>query len=100
MTAIDISQIPVGINTVESLAAYALSVLLRNNPTLKVLEAENDSKFVVESQVFKAADGTQRVVYRGSFPLASDWNTDTALPFYQKVEELSNTAVPADYLQQ
>ena len=100
MSTIDKSLIPDGVNTVERLAAYAFSILLRNNPTLKVLEAENDSKFAVEAQVFKAADGTNRVAYRGSLPLETDWNSDITLPFYQKVQELSNTALPADFIQQ
>ena len=100
MTAIDLNQIPSGINTVEKLAAYSLSILARINPGLSVLEFPNDVQKLVQTSIFvDEQNNLPRIAQRVSLSLESDYDTDTSLPIYLKVKEISQAQLPAAFIQ-
>ena len=99
MSSLTKTQVPNSINTAERLAAYALLVLSRVNPSLEYLEAENTTIRVVDVGIAQAADGTRRLIGRVSIPLADNYDTDLTTPLYMKANEISNVAVPTAYIQ-
>ncbi|NJK51238.1 glucose-6-phosphate dehydrogenase [Candidatus Gracilibacteria bacterium] len=99
MSALTKAQIKNEINTAERLAAYAILLLSRCNPTLEYIEAENNTVRVVDVGIAAAADGSIRLIGRISIPLAPDYATNTSVPLYMHAQEISNVAVPAAYLQ-
>lgn len=99
MTTISLSEIPAGITTLEQLAAYSLMGLARCNPTLRVLEIPGSSVPAVEITATKIDDGTSRIITRSSLALKSDWQENATLPLFLQVDELSNTPLPAGFIQ-
>lgn len=99
MSSLTKTQVPNGINTAERLAAYAMLVLSRVNPSLEYVEAENLTVRVVDVGIAQAADGSRRLIGRISIPLEVDYDTNTTQPLYMQVQEISNVSVPAAYLQ-
>lgn len=99
MTAITKAQIPNDCNSVEKLAAWALITLARLNPTLKILELDNESPIVASSvSILKASGGENRLLARFSLELNADYEVSPE-PIWELVKDLSNTAIPAGYFQ-
>lgn len=98
MTALNISnQIPPAINTVEDIAAWALLALQAMNPQMRVLETDLANERVVDSGIFKAADGTTRLWMRASFEIDPAWASDNSKKLWLHVREFSQTQIPAAY---
>lgn len=97
MTAATSASVPSNINSVEEILVWAAMALAQLNPTLKILEAENVSEFAAVTQVFKAADGTDRILVRCTIPLNSAYRTDNSVKFWKHADDLSNTALPSVY---
>lgn len=97
MTAFTTSNIPTNINTVEKLASWVGLLLARLNPTLSVLEQQNaQGERVCQASIFRASDGTIRLVVRLSMPLNDDYDTATT-KVWESTQAISNTAIPAAY---
>lgn len=99
MSSLTKTQVPNGINTAERLAAYAMLVLSRINPSAEYLEAENLTVRIIDLGIAQAADGSRRLIGRISIPLAADYDTNTSVPLYMHAQEISNVQVPAAYIQ-
>jgi hypothetical protein len=98
MTALNLStQIPPAINTVEGAAAWALLTLQTMNPQMRVLETDLANERVVDSGIFKAADGTTRLWMRVSFEIDPAWASDNSKKFWLQVKEFSQTQIPSAF---
>ncbi len=97
MTAIAKLNIPDGCNSVEKIAAWAILTLVRHNPTMRVLEIDDETPVrVVSSSVLEAAGGTTRLLGRVSLELNAGYDIST-LPLWEEVKDLSNTTLNAGY---
>ena len=97
MTAFVTSNIPSNINTVEKLQAWCGLLLARINPTLAVLEQPNQQgERVCQSSLFRASDGTLRLVVRVSIPINDDYDTATT-KVWESAQAISATSIPAAY---
>lgn len=98
MVALNKSQIPASITTVEALSAWCTSILTNLHFQQEVLEAPNLSQKVAVSQTFpvEVNGGYQlRYVGRVSLPVA-----DSAFAggkIWENVSALSNASIPTDF---
>lgn len=97
MTDLTPSEIPDVIDTAEELTAYALMLLARVNPDLRILEVQGESTQAVQLSVTKADDGSDRLIGRVSIALNPEYATDTSVPLYAQAKELSNVAAPSAF---
>jgi len=101
MTALDKTQIPNDINTLERLAAWASLTLGFINPTKAIVEnAGENPELVAVTFLLRADDGSERLVTRTSFPLDASWRSQTSEPFWNNVTDLANVDIPEAYTQQ
>lgn len=98
MTILTLSQIPTNINTVEKLHAWSGLLLASVNPTRQILETENTTEFVARYFVAIAFEGSTRLVERVSLPVDPTYVSDRTRKFWDFVQELSNTSIPASFL--
>lgn len=99
MTAVTKAQIPDNCNSLEKIAAWALLTLSRTNPTLRILEIENESPiFAASCSTLRASGGETRLLARVSLELEADYDA-SPLPLWELTKDLSNTAVPSGYFQ-
>lgn len=97
VNAITSTSIPSNINTLERLAAWAVSALSVVNPTARTLETPGlDPERVAVVQIIKAEDGTTRLIGRISIPIDPNYPTNTT-KFWQNAQEISNTALPTAF---
>ena len=101
MTLIDPStDIPSQINTLERLTMWSIMALRRTNPTLSVLEITNQpAEKAAQTALIQADDNTIRFIGRVSLEIPNDYADDSTTKLWTKVNELSNTALPAAYKQ-
>ena len=98
MTALNTTQIPNQINTVERLMAWAGLALGFINPTKAVVEAAGENaERVMQSFVLRADDGTERLIIRASLPLDANWRSNDSQAFWLNVNDLENVDLPAAY---
>lgn len=99
MTTLTKTQIPDSINTVERLLLWASFILQKNNPTKAIVEQPNtDPVNVATLTVFRADDQSMRILSRIDLEIESNY-AESLLPLWLSAKELSNTSIPADYLQ-
>lgn len=97
MTAINIqTQIPNQINTLESLAVWALLALIKMYPDKSVLETSDRREDAIQSGIFRSAEDTDQLLLRLSIALDDDYITSTA-KLWQNVKEFGNGNIPASY---
>lgn len=99
MVALNRSQIPAAITTIEALSVWCTAVLTNLHFQQEVLEAPNLSQKVAVSQVFpiEVNGGYQlRYVGRVSLPM-NDTFLAGGYP-WEKVGTLSSASVPGDFL--
>lgn len=94
MTAFTRTQIPLTINTVEKLHAWAATLLDVMNPTLRILEDENISEKATQLVTKPTPSSGTVFIARITLPVVTNYGSSTD-PFWQNVNELSNTAIPA-----
>ena len=101
MTAIDIStDIPAQINTLERLAMWSIMALRRVNPTLSVIEvADQSPEKVAQTALAQTDDGNIRFVGRVSLEMDPIYAEDNSTKLWTKALELSNTQLPAAFIQ-
>lgn len=99
MTSLDLNQIPSQIDTLERLAAYAGIALSTVNPTLAIVEnAGENPEPVSQFFILRADDGTLRLILRQSIKLDPNFATDDENALWLKALDLSNTELPAGFL--
>jgi hypothetical protein len=96
MTTFARTQIPLSVNTVEKLYAWAGTLLDAMNPTLRTLEDENVSEKATQLVVKPSILAGPLFIARITLPLNSNHASSTD-PFWLNVTELSNTAIPASW---
>lgn len=99
MTELTISttDIPSNINTLERLVAWGAYTLAFVNPTLAVLETPDRVEKVAQAAIFQAADDTYRLLVRACLPVNSNFMNDRSIKLWQHTNEISNTAIPANF---
>lgn len=97
MTAISSNQVPPQLVTVEQYCAWSGLLLHRLNPTLRVLETENNSELACTAATFTADDNTERLLLRINLKLDSNWQS-TAQKLWIATQEFGGTQAPAGYL--
>lgn len=97
MTAIAPSQVPPQLVTIEQYCAWSGLLLHRLNPTLRVLETENNSELACTAATFTADDNTERLLLRINFKLDPNWQA-TAQKLWLATQAFSNTEAPSGYL--
>ena len=97
MTAFATNQIPSNINTLEKLAAWCALGLHRINPTLSILEQENQAPTrVAQTVFFQAADGSLRLSVRLSIPIDPTYSTQ-GRKFWENAQDISNVVIPVSF---
>jgi hypothetical protein len=99
MVALNRSQIPASINTVEGLSAWCTALLTSLHFQQEVLEAPNLSQKVAVSQTFpiEVNGGYQmRYVGRVSLPVTDSYLGGGAI--WDKVGTLSNASIPGEFI--
>lgn len=98
MTAFAAStDLPSNINTTEKLAAWVGLALARCNPTLKILEnPQLAAERVAQVFLIRADDGSNRLIVRLSLPVIDGYAEDPK-KFWEKINALSDTALPAAF---
>lgn len=98
MVALNRSQIPSSINTVESLAAWCTAVLTNLHFQQEVLEAPNVSQKVAVSQTFPVElNGGYQLRYVGRVSLPVDDGYFAGGKIWEHVTALSTSSVPASF---
>jgi hypothetical protein len=98
MSAIILNQIPTQINTVERLAAYSNLLLARLNPTRAVLEILGEPEVrAAFAGIGQDSNGNQRLICRCSLQIDPNYSSSTS-PLWLLAQELSNVAIPPQYL--
>ena len=101
MTALDKSQIPNDINTLERLQAWCSLTLGFINPTKAIVEAAGENpELVCQSFILRADDGSERLITRTALSLDPNWRSQSAEPFWNNVTDLANVDIPEAYTQQ
>ena len=99
MTDLDLSLIPQDINTVERLAAYACTLLHVLNPTKAIIEnAGENPEQVAQFFALRADDGSLRHIFRLSLPVDPTIFANSQDPSWTSTLDLSNTDIPAAFL--
>lgn len=98
MTAINIAtQIPSQITTLEQLHAWSGMALFALNPTLTVIEGVGYTERATQSGTYwVAADSKTRLITRTSLAVSQNALSADGKP-WTFVQELSNTALPANF---
>lgn len=98
MVAFNVStDLPTNLQTVEQVAAWALSVLYALHKSDVYPELDNSPLTpIITGQKGMAADETERVIYRISLPLAADYETSSN-PLWEDVQAYSSAVVPARF---
>ncbi|MBW4486101.1 MAG: hypothetical protein KME14_26560 [Tildeniella torsiva UHER 1998/13D] len=99
MTAFDPdTQLPATVNSIEKGAAWFLGVLYQLYKNEKYQESDASPLVpLVTAQDGLAADRSERVIFRVSLPLNDGWRTSPN-PFWMEVEDITNAAIPEDFL--
>lgn len=66
-------------------------------PNQQVLETEVGAVDVVQTGIFKAADGTTRAFIRFSIELDESYLTDRNSKIWMKAQEFAQVSIPASY---
>lgn len=98
MSTITLStDIPTSINTLERHLAWAGYTLAYHNPTATVLEQANNNQKAAQAAIFKAADETYRLLIRACLPVSENFMNDRSVKIWMHTQELSNTALSANF---
>jgi hypothetical protein len=81
----------------EQLHAWSGLALAFINPTMQILETEIGAVNVMQSGIFQAADGSERVFIRSSLELNSQYKFDNSKKLWMHVKEFGNIVVPAGF---
>ena len=99
MSTLNLAQIPASINTLEKLQAWCALAIQRCNPTKTIVEQSNTDPINVASvTIFRAYDQTLRMLCRVNVPIDSNY-AESLDPMWSSALEISNTDIPASYLQ-
>ena len=99
MTAVQSGDIPSGaLASLEALVTWAASALCRVNPLTSSIEvAGGKNERVAQFNVIRGdAPAVDRIVFRISVPLGTDWQTSTT-KLWTQVTEVGTTAIPSAY---
>lgn len=97
MTAYASGNIPSNVNTIERLHLWTALILIRNNPTLAILEnADASPQKAVQGYFYRAADNTLRFTARATLQIDDTYATQTR-KFWENALELTNTAIPTGF---
>lgn len=94
MTPITRTSIPSNIDTLEELATWAILGLAKTNPDRTVLVNNQRTDRAAEHSIFIGGDNEVYFSGRVVLKLASDYSYDTSVRFWEKVQAISNTALP------
>lgn len=93
-----LNQIPPQIVTAEQLGCYACSLLYDLFGRREYREVQNaDLTPLVTAQQGKAADDSERLIYRVSFQMRNDWRTSTNRVWMDTIE-FAEATIPPGYL--
>jgi hypothetical protein len=98
MTAFAPANVPSSIDTLEKLAAWALSALAEINPSVTIQTTAGTVEKAVQTQTFdfrNQATSPERLVVTAFLPLSAGWRSNGKL--FGRVTELSSTPLPAAY---
>lgn len=97
MTTFLSSNVPSNVNTVERLHLWSGLILIRNNPTLAILEqADASPQKATQGYFFRAGDNTLRYTLRITLGIDETYSTQTR-KFWENALELTNTAIPTGF---
>lgn len=98
MANLTLAQVPTNIVTAEALGVYSMALLYDLFGGTKYQEVSGTELTpYVTSQMGRAADGTERIIFRASFELHPEWRTSTN-KIWLDVLEFAEATVPARYL--
>lgn len=98
MTTFAPANLPASVNTVEKLAAWANGVLYQLHKNTRYQESDDSPLVpVITAQDGLAADKSERIIFRASLPLSTEWRTQTT-KFWQEAQEISNVEIPTSFL--
>jgi hypothetical protein len=98
MTAFSPTDLPSGINSVEKLEVWTMTLMNELYPTLTAIEAAGAADRVVQSAPFyvTASDPqTWRVISRSSIPISPIWRRQGKLWLY--AQDIGSLAIPTEY---
>jgi hypothetical protein len=98
MTAFAPANIPSSIDTLEELAAWAISALAEVNPAVTIQTTAGTVEKAVQAQTFdfrNQASSPERLVLTAFLPLSAGWRSGGKL--FSRVTELSSAPLPAAY---
>ncbi len=99
MTLLDLSRIPSQIDTLEKLAVWAGTALAIANPTRAIIEAAGENpEPVAQFFLLRADDDQLRLILRQSIALDPDFVADDENPIWLHGKSLSDTELPAKFL--
>lgn len=97
MTAFAPADLPsAGIDSVERLALWSLTVLDSVASTFTFIEQDGRQTRVIQKSTLRCADDSQRAIIRVALPLASNWEANAA-KLWTQVNQITATAIPAGY---
>jgi len=100
MTAFTTANLPSNINTIEELAAWAMSALAEINPTVTLTTQTGIIEQAATAQTFRFAAqdvSPERLIVVGYLPLISNWRSQGKI-WSNGIAELSGAALPTGYL--
>lgn len=99
MVAFAPANLPASVDTVEKVALWSLGILyqLHKNDRYQESDAAPTIPFIT-AQDGLAADKSERIIFRASLPLSSDWRSQTT-KFWQEGQEFaSGLTIPTSFL--
>lgn len=99
MANLTLAQIPANVGgSAESLGSYSCALLydLYGGSLYKEVQGAENTPYVTAQQG-RAADGTERLIYRVSFQMHPEWRTSTN-KIWQDTLEIAEVTIPARYL--
>ncbi|MGB3201112.1 MAG: hypothetical protein WBA99_09425 [Nodosilinea sp.] len=98
MTAFAPANLPASVDTVEKLSAWANGVLYQLHKNNRYQESDEAPLVpLITAQDGVAADKNERIIFRSSLPLSTDWRTQTT-KYWQEVQEISTAPIPTSFL--
>lgn len=98
MSAINISnQIPNNIVTMEQIFVWSGLALQFMNPQHKIVETEAGGVNAMQSGMFTAFDGSERIFIRGSIALNPAYKVDRTQKLWMFAEEFGQIVVPTGF---
>lgn len=98
MTAFNKNNIPNSVNTLEKLVVWAGAALHQINKEVAEIEGVGGLVRAAQFGIFNIEqNNTNRVITRSSLKLDDDFAIDNK-PIWENVQELSQTAIPSQFL--